>query len=55
MGMMKGRIQPEAVVINIAKDAPVPKCSVPGHAWSEIVHKQDVTWLASYKDDSVKK
>lgn len=39
MGLMKGRIQPEAVVINIAKDAPVPKCSVPGHAWSEIVHK----------------
>ncbi|EAS05059.2 DNA topoisomerase I (macronuclear) [Tetrahymena thermophila SB210] len=55
MGMMKGRIQPEAVVINISKDAPVPKCSVPGHGWSEIVHKQDVTWLASYKDDSVKK
>ena len=31
MGLMKGRIQPEAVVINIAEDAPVPKCSVPGN------------------------
>lgn len=30
MGLMKGRIMPEAVVINIAKDSPVPKCSVPG-------------------------
>ncbi|EGR32433.1 hypothetical protein IMG5_083110 [Ichthyophthirius multifiliis] len=55
MGLMKGRIQPEAVVINIAKDAPIPKCIVAGHAWGDIVHKQDVTWLASYKDNSVKK
>lgn len=30
MGLMKGRIMPEAVVINIAQDSPVPRCSVPG-------------------------
>lgn len=66
---MKGRIQPEAVVINIAQSAPIPKCGVAGntylyiilkliiigHSWGDIVHKQDVTWLASYKDNSVKK
>lgn len=25
-----------------------------GHSWGEIVHKHAATWLASYKDDSVK-
>jgi DNA topoisomerase-1 len=26
-----------------------------GHSWGEIVHKEDVTWLASYKDTGAAK
>ena len=54
-GFLKTRIMPEDVIINIGEDAPVPKCSMPGHAWKDIVHDTDVTWLASYKDDTIKK
>lgn len=46
---------PEQLTINIAEDAPVPKCTMPGHCWKEIVHKNDVTWLGGYKDDTIKK
>ena len=37
----------------MARDAPIPKCSVPGHSWGAIVCKQDATWLCSYKTDSI--
>jgi len=26
-----------------------------GHSWKDIVHDENVTWLASYKDDTIKK
>ena len=48
-GLMKPRIFPEDVIINVSEDAPIPRCTIPGHAWGEIVHKYDVTWLGSYK------
>lgn len=28
---------------------------MPGHCWKEIVHKNDVTWLGGYKDDTINK
>lgn len=54
-GKLKTRINPEQLTINIAKNAPVPKCHVKGHCWGDIVHKNDVTWLAGYKIESYKK
>ena len=39
--------------MNIAKNAPVPKCNVLGHCWKEIKHNNEVTWLAYYKDDTI--
>jgi len=54
-GKMKSRIEPECLTLNIGEDAPIPKCLVPGHAWGEIVHKHDVTWLAGYKEDKINK
>jgi DNA topoisomerase-1 len=41
-GFMKARIMPEDIVINIAKNAPVPKCEMKGHAWKDIVHNNEV-------------
>jgi DNA topoisomerase-1 len=39
--------------LNLARDAPIPKCPLPGHAWGSIVCKHDATWLSSYKTDSI--
>lgn len=52
-GLMKARILPEDLTINIAEKAPIPKCDVPGHCWGDIVHDNEVTWLAFYKDDTI--
>lgn len=35
-GFMKGRILPEDITINIAKNAPVPRCDIPGHSWKDV-------------------
>lgn len=53
-GIMKARILPQEITINIASNAPVPKCDVPGHCWKEVIHNNLVTWLAYYRDDSIK-
>nr|XP_037286392.1 DNA topoisomerase 1-like [Rhipicephalus microplus] len=47
MGMLKRRVQPEDVIINIGKDAPVPK-PPQGHSWKEVRHDDSVSWLASW-------
>jgi len=52
-GLMKARIMPEDITINISEKAPVPKCDMPGHCWGDIVHNNTVTWLAFYKDDTI--
>lgn len=52
-GIMKARILPEDICINIARNAPVPKCDVPGHCWKEVLHNNKVTWLAYYRDDTI--
>lgn len=52
-GLMKARILPEDLTINISEKAPIPRCDVPGHCWGDIVHNNEVTWLAFYKDDTI--
>jgi len=52
-GYFKPRTYPEDITINVSSDAPVPKCTVPGRAWRDIVHKKDVTWLAFYRDEAI--
>lgn len=49
-GIIKPRITPEEVTINVANDAPIPRCDVPGHSWGDVVCKTDSTWLCSYKN-----
>lgn len=50
MGMVKSRIYPEDITVNIDENEPVPECPIPGHKWGHIVHKRDVTWLCGWKD-----
>ena len=50
-GMLKKRIMPEDVTINCGKDSKPPECPVPGHHWGDVVHDDEVTWLAFWKDN----
>lgn len=49
-GTWKKRLTPEDVTINIGKGAKVPPSPMPGHKWGEIVHKDNVTWLAGWQE-----
>ncbi len=51
IGKIKKRIVPEDVIINLSKDAKVPDPNISGHNWGEIIHDQNVIWLASWKDE----
>ncbi|XP_077552678.1 DNA topoisomerase 1-like [Haemaphysalis longicornis] len=50
MGMLKRRIMPEDVIINVGKDAKVP-APPPGHRWKEVRHDNNVSWLASWAEN----
>ena len=50
LGMVKKRINPEDVTINISKTAPIPKPNVPGK-WNEVLHNPEVVWLATWVDN----
>jgi len=50
MGQIKGVIQPEDISMNCSEDACPPRCALPGHNWQSVVHKDETTWLAYYKD-----
>jgi DNA topoisomerase-1 len=52
-GCLKPRIQPEELTLNLAEEAPIPKCHVTGHSWGSIECKKDSTWLCSYKNDTI--
>jgi len=49
LGLIKKRIMPEDVIINIGKTAKVPE-PPRGHKWKEVIHDQYVKWLASWND-----
>lgn len=48
-GILKVRVEPEDVTINIAADAEVPKPPA-GHHWKAVQHDNTVTWLAMWRD-----
>jgi len=50
MGQVKQVIQPEDITMNVSVDACPPRCPLPGRCWQSVVHKDDTTWLAYYKD-----
>jgi DNA topoisomerase-1 len=50
IGRIKKRIKPEDVVLNLSKDAPIPKPSIgDNHKWRKIIHDKNSIWLASCK------
>ena len=50
IGMIKRRIYPEDVTINLDKEAPVPEPNLKDHKWGKVIHDREVIWLATWKD-----
>ena len=50
LGMIKKRVNPEDVIINLSKDAPIPKPNVSGK-WKQVIHNNEVVWLATWNDN----
>jgi DNA topoisomerase-1 len=50
-GTMKERCFAESVSINLSESAPIPKVSMPGHAWQHVRHDPAVTWLCSWNEN----
>ncbi|EEC15652.1 DNA topoisomerase I, putative, partial [Ixodes scapularis] len=50
MGMLKRRVMPEDVIINIGKEAKIPP-PPEGHRWKEVRHDNTVSWLSSWTEN----
>lgn len=50
-GALKRRCFPEEVSLNISIDSCVPRCDLPGHAWSSVRHDPKVTWLCGWNEN----
>lgn len=48
--LLQKRIRPEDITINISKGVKVPE-PPQGHKWKQVVHKNDVTWLAFWREN----
>lgn len=47
-GKVKQRCLAELISLNLSRDACIPKCMLPGHAWDKIRHDPTVTWLCGW-------
>eukprot|EP00466_Bigelowiella_natans_P000827 jgi/Bigna1/48614/estExt_Genewise1.C_290087 len=50
-GLVKKRVKPEQITLNIGKGAKIPKCPMAGHNWKGVIHNPKVTWLAYWIDN----
>jgi len=55
LGRIKTRVMPEDVIINISKDASIPKPNLDNHKWKKVIHNKEVIWLASWKENITNK
>jgi len=53
-GILKKKVTPEDITLNLGTDAEVPECPIEGHSWGSIVHNDEAAWLAYWKDASDK-
>jgi DNA topoisomerase I len=50
MGCVKKRIRPEDIIINIGREAHIPKAPE-GHHWKEVRHDNKVSWLVMWTEN----
>tara|TARA_B100000902_G_C27321435_1_gene924877 strand:- start:7174 stop:8847 length:1674 start_codon:yes stop_codon:yes gene_type:complete len=51
IGKIKKRVYPEDITINIGKDEKIPDTGFADRNWKEVIHDQDVLWLAAWKEE----
>lgn len=49
-GMLKERIYPEHVILNIGPGSPIPPCPLEGHQWGSVVSDPNGAWIARWPD-----
>jgi DNA topoisomerase-1 len=49
-GLIKARVRPEQITINIGKNEPIPQPPA-GHKWGKVQHDNEVTWLAMWQEN----
>eukprot|EP00494_Astrolonche_serrata_P031823 UN32092 len=47
-GMIKKRLWPEDIIINIGPKQAIPKCPIEGHNWGGVCHQNTVTFIAKW-------
>jgi DNA topoisomerase-1 len=50
-GCVKARTLAESISLNLSEDAPIPKCTLPGHAWNSVRHDPADTWLCFWTEN----
>eukprot|EP00494_Astrolonche_serrata_P024841 UN25101 len=50
-GMIKKRLWPEDITLNIGRGQPIPKCPIEGHRWKGVVHDNTVTYIAKWDEN----
>lgn len=50
-GVVKQRLEPDRVAINVGRDRAPPRCFEPGRSWSDVQHDDSVTWLATWHEN----
>eukprot|EP00483_Globobulimina_turgida_P005087 UN05097 len=51
MGMLKRRILPKHIILNIGENTPIPPCPIPGQQWGGICHDKTVTYIAKWVEN----
>ena len=51
MGMLKKRILPRHIILNIGEETPIPACPVAGQQWGGVVHDRTVTYISKWVEN----
>jgi len=47
-GMLKKRIKPSQIILNIGKNQAIPPCPISGEQWGGVIHDPTVTYIAKW-------
>merc|ERR1719285_794564 len=50
-GVLKKRLRPSQITLNIGKDEKIPPCPIEGEQWGGIIHDPTVTYIAKWVDN----
>jgi len=50
-GMLKKRLKPSQIILNIGKGQPIPPCPIEGEQWGGVVHDSTVTYIAKWVEN----